>query len=138
MIVDSCVWIDYFNARDTSETDRLRIALHETPEQIFTCNIIYMEILSGFPLNHQKRFEQARRILDCFEILELQDKESAVRVIRKLRDKGITLKGFQNGLLDVMIAQTAIDNAQSILTANIADFRKIGLVAELSIEEAYP
>ncbi len=35
-----------------------------------------------------------------------------------------------------MIAQTAIDNAQNILTANIADFSKIGLVAGLAIEEA--
>lgn len=135
MIVDTCVWIDYFNARNTAETKRLHIAIHEAPEAVFICDIIYLEILSGFPLSQQKRYEQARYFLDCFEILEMQNMQSAVQVIRKLREKGITLKGFQNGLLDVMIAQIAIDNAQKILTANTTDFKKISMVTGLVIEE---
>jgi predicted nucleic acid-binding protein len=136
MIVDTCVWIDYFNGRDTAQTGRLRTALHEEPEEIFICDIIYLEILSGFPLSHQKRFEQAKSYLDSFEILELENRLSAVNIIRKLRDKGITLKGFQNGLLDVIIAQTAIDNSQNILSSNVTDFNKISMVSELIIEEA--
>jgi predicted nucleic acid-binding protein len=65
----------------------------------------------------------------------MQNMQSAVQVIRKLREKGMTLKGFQNGLLDVMIAQIAIDNEQKILTANITDFKKISMVTGLVIEE---
>jgi predicted nucleic acid-binding protein len=136
MIVDTCVWIDYFNGRVTAQTGKLQTALHEEPEEIFICDIIYLEILSGFPLSHQKRFEQAKSFLDSFEILELENRLSAVNIIRKLRDKGITLKGFQNGLLDVIIAQTAIDNAQNILSSNVTDFNKISMVSELIIEEA--
>jgi predicted nucleic acid-binding protein len=137
MIVDTCVWIDYFNGRNTAEADHLRVALHKAPEQIFLCDIIYLELLSGYPLSHQKRFDQTKVFLDCFEILTMQNKAAAVHVIRKLRDKGITLKGFQNGLLDVIIAQTAVDNSQKILTANTIDFSRIGTVTGLEIEEVH-
>jgi hypothetical protein len=136
MIVDTCVWIDYFNGKETVQTRRLQSALHEEPEEVFISDIIYLEILSGFPLSHQKRFEQAKAFLDSFEILELENRLSAANIIRKLRDKGVTLKGFQNGLLDVMIAQTAIDNAQTILSSNTSDFDKISLVSDLGIVEA--
>jgi predicted nucleic acid-binding protein len=129
------VWIDFFNGRDTPETKLLRIGLHETPEQVYICDIIFLELLSGFPLGHQRKYELAKKVLECFDLLELRNRESAISVIRRLRDKGITLKGFQNGLLDVIIAQTALDNSQSILTANLADFRKIAEVTGLAMEE---
>jgi predicted nucleic acid-binding protein len=136
MIVDTCVWIDYFNGRVTPQTKRLQTALQEEPEEVFISDIIYFEILSGFPLSHQKRFDQAKTFLDNFEVLEMENRLSAVNIIRKLRDKGITLKGFHNGLLDVIIAQTAIDSGQRILSSNASDFNKIRLVSELEIEES--
>jgi len=135
MIVDTCVWIDYFNGNKTAQTDRLQAALRDESEEVFICDIIYLEILSGFRLSHQKKFEQVKSFLDSFEILELENRLSAVNIIRRLRDKGITLKGFQNGLLDVMIAQTAIDNSQNILSSNMGDFFKISTVSDLAIEE---
>jgi predicted nucleic acid-binding protein len=46
ILVDSSVWIDYFNGNKTSQTDWLDSSLGNTP--IIICDLILTEVLQGF------------------------------------------------------------------------------------------
>jgi hypothetical protein len=135
MLVDTCVWIDFFNGAQTGATVVLSETLHGSPELVHICDIVYMEILLGFPLRERRRFDVVREFLDKFESLELRNRLQPAQTIRRLRDLGVTLKGFQSGLLDAIIAQTALDHEQEILTVNRRDFEKIQRVTDLKVLE---
>ena len=47
-LVDSSVWIDYFNGEKTSQTDWLNSALGNTP--IIMDDLILTEVLQGFQM----------------------------------------------------------------------------------------
>ena len=46
ILVDSSVWIDFFNGRDTRQTDLLDGLLGE--EEVLAWDLIYVEVLRGF------------------------------------------------------------------------------------------
>ncbi len=46
ILVDSSVWIDYFNGEETSVTDRLDSALGNMP--VVMGDLIIVEVLQGF------------------------------------------------------------------------------------------
>ena len=59
ILVDSSVWIDYFNGRKTSQTDWLDSALGKAP--IVIGDLILAEVLQGF--QSDREFSTARDIL---------------------------------------------------------------------------
>ena len=59
ILVDSSVWIDYFNGNTTSQTDWLDSSLGNTP--IIIGDLILTEVLQGF--QSDKDFKIARDIL---------------------------------------------------------------------------
>ena len=62
LLVDSAVWIDYFNGRVTPQTDHLdRILLLRS---VVVGDLILAEVLQGF--RNDAEFEQARRVLGKF------------------------------------------------------------------------
>jgi len=63
-IVDSSVWIDYFNGKVTPQTDLLHAALGQRP--IGLGDIILAEVLQGF--RRQEDFEAARDALLRFPV----------------------------------------------------------------------
>jgi predicted nucleic acid-binding protein len=59
ILVDSSVWIDYFNGKKTAQTDWLDVSLGNTP--IVISDLILTEVLQGF--HSDKDFKAAKSLL---------------------------------------------------------------------------
>jgi predicted nucleic acid-binding protein len=109
-IVDSSVWIDYFNGHDTPQADLLDAALGQ--RAIGLGDIILCEVLQGF--RDQRDFALARQSLFQFTIYTIGGTEIAVRSAenyRFLRRQGITIRKT----IDCLIATFVIERGFSLL-----------------------
>lgn len=109
-LIDTSVWIDYFNGVATPQTDRLDVALGHEP--LCLGDIIFGEVLQGF--QRQNEFEQAKAALLTLPIYPLGGVELALQsaeYCRHLRRRGITVRKTIDGL----IATFAIANGMWLL-----------------------
>jgi len=109
-IVDTSVWIDYFNGVVTRETDLLDSLLGAEPVGIG--DIIYVEILQGFRSDTQ--FQRAKQLLDMLAFFDFGGKALALKSaenFRFLRKKGITVRKT----VDVIIATFCIQQNLPLL-----------------------
>ena len=116
LLVDSTVWIDYFNGLETSQTDTLNSILETTP--ILVGDLILAEVLQGF--RQDVDFEKARRALGKFLQASLVGPELAIqsaRNYRTLRQKGVTVRKT----IDNLIATYCLENDHELLH-NDSDF----------------
>jgi predicted nucleic acid-binding protein len=109
IVVDSSVWIDYFNGRSTSETD----ALSRLPApQIIIGDLIMTEVLQGFASEND--FRGVRKVLAAFEFRPMGGSEialAAARNHRALRARGVTPRGT----IDTIIATFCIVGRHGLL-----------------------
>jgi predicted nucleic acid-binding protein len=116
LVVDSTVWIDYFNGRVTPQTDYLHNAVASIP--ILVGDLILTEVLQGF--RQDADFEAARQAMGKFSQASLVTSALAVqsaRNFRFLRQKGITVRKT----IDSLIATYCIENSHDLLYSD-ADF----------------
>ena len=110
MLVDTSVWIDYFNGRMTPETDLLHLAIQS--HQVYVGDLVLTEVLQGFRLD--KEYDNAREALGSLPVLTLVGPENAIlaaRNYRLLRKKGITIRST----IDCLIATYCITNEVPLL-----------------------
>ena len=110
ILVDSSVWVDYFNGADNPHTAKLDSLLGV--ELIAIGNIILTEILQGF--QNDKDFKVAKAVLlslTIFDMLGQQNSIAAAENYRFLRKKGITIRKT----IDCMIATFCIQNGHPLL-----------------------
>jgi predicted nucleic acid-binding protein len=110
IIVDSSVWIDYFNGRDTPQTARLDELLGL--ELLGIGDIILTEVLQGF--RDDTDYRTAKEMLTSLTLLNMLGIEVAVKSadnFRILRKRGITIRKT----IDVIIATFCIENDHSLL-----------------------
>lgn len=110
ILVDSSVWIDYFNGRTTSRTDWLDTALGS--EFLVMGDIILTEVLQGF--QSDKDFATAKDLLLTLPFMEMGGQELAIESAmnyRFLRKKGVTVRKT----IDVMIGTFCIHNRIALL-----------------------
>jgi len=116
ILVDSSVWIDYFNGNKTSQTDWLDSSLGNIP--IIIGDLILTEVLQGF--QNDKDFKIARDILLGIPFVPMGGQvlalESAMNY-RFLRKKGMTVRKT----IDVIIGTFCIHH-QLILLHDDRDF----------------
>jgi predicted nucleic acid-binding protein len=113
ILVDSSVWIDYFNGKSTPETDFLDKILGE--QLILVGDIILAEVLQGFRNDHD--FEAARQALGKFQTVSMLNPDLAVQSAqnyRILRQSGITVRK----IIDCFIATYCIDQSHELLHAD--------------------
>jgi len=67
ILVDSSVWIDYFNGLDTPQTDKLHTLLGVEPLAIG--DVILTEVLQGFRTD--KDYETAKRLLTSLSVFNI-------------------------------------------------------------------
>jgi len=116
LVVDSPVWIDYFNGMENPLTNYLDAMADQTP--ILIGDLILAEVLQGF--REDADFEKARRSLGRYLQVEMVNPELALqsaRNYRTLRSKGITVRKTIDGL----IATYCIENEHDLLH-NDSDF----------------
>ena len=110
LVVDSTVWIDYFNGAENPYTDYLHDMVDQQP--ILVGDLILAEVLQGF--RDDADFEQARRALGKYIQAEMVNPALALqsaRNYRLLRRKGITVRKT----IDSLIATYCIENEHELL-----------------------
>ena len=110
ILVDSSVWIDYFNGVVCTQTDRLDSLLGQ--ENILMGDIILAEVLQGF--SNDTDFKRAQNLLEMLPFRDMLGHEvalQAARNYRTLRKQGVTVRKT----LDVMIGTFCIVNHLPLL-----------------------
>ena len=105
ILVDSSVWIDFFNGRDTTETTLLGAFL--STDTICIGDIVLAEVLQGF--RSDKDYRIARELLLELPIYQIMTPKLAIvgaDNYRKLRKEGITIRKS----VDNWIATFCIEN----------------------------
>ena len=114
ILVDTTVWIDYFNGRITPETTTLDKQL--STEKVIMGDIILAEVLQGF--RSDQDFETARQALLRFSQVSMLNPDLAVRCARnyrQLRKVGITVRKT----VDCFIATYCIENNIELLHCDL-------------------
>jgi len=128
ILVDSSVWIDYFNGIDNAETDKLNEILGL--EEVVIGDLILAEVLQGF--RSDTDYKTAKNVLTSLTVYELLGKELAIKSahnFRKLRKKGITIRKTA----DIIIATYCIEYKMPLLFTD-KDF--LPFVANLKLKSA--
>ena len=110
ILVDSSVWIDYFNGRSTWQTDTLDDLLSDVP--VIMGDLILAEILQGF--RSDKDFESAKSYLSDLPFRQMGGYQVAVQSAqnyRALRKRGVTVRKT----IDVIIGTFCILEGLSLL-----------------------
>lgn len=110
ILVDSSVWIDYFNGKVTEKTDWLDSAIGD--KEIIVGDIILTEVLQGF--QNDNDFRTAQNLLLDFPFMEMVGQELAIKSAmnyRFLRKHGVTVRKT----IDVMIGTFCIHYRFSLL-----------------------
>jgi predicted nucleic acid-binding protein len=110
LLVDSSVWIDYFNGVKNERTDYLDRILDQVP--ILVGDLILAEVLQGFQKDSD--FDRVRQLLLNFTQVEMLNPVRAVqsaRNYRSLRKKGYTVRKT----IDSLIATFCIEQNHELL-----------------------
>ena len=110
ILVDTSVWIDYFNGIENQYTDALDSALEEGIVAIG--DLIFLEILQGF--KNDRDFIKAKSTLESLDQCEMFGHRMALKSAenyRILRKKGVTIRKTT----DVIIATFCIENQLPLL-----------------------
>jgi predicted nucleic acid-binding protein len=127
IVVDSSVWVDFFNGTSTPEVERLDASLGVMPVAIG--DLILVEVLQGF--RRETDMATARQLFDSIPVIEmlgLANAYKAAQNYRALRRHGITVRKTIDGI----IATACIEAALPLLFSD-RDFlpfvRHLGLLA---------
>ena len=109
-IVDSSVWIDYFNGVESPEADKLDALLGVEPLAIG--DLILTEVLQGF--RQDADYKSAKKMLTSFTVYGMLGAELAIKCadnFRALRKQGVTVRKTA----DVIIATFCIEHSHALL-----------------------
>ena len=104
VLVDSSVWINYFNGNTTWQTEILDQMLLQIP--LFTGDLILTEVLQGFRKDNE--YNKAKKIMSILSCKQMVGYELAIKSAenyRKLRKNGVTVRKT----IDVIIGTFCIN-----------------------------
>ena len=110
IVVDSSVWVDYFNGVQTRETALLDDILGLEP--IVIGDLVLAQVLQGFRSDHDVR--RARTALDTLIFEPMVGRDIALVSAgnyRTLRAKGVTVRKT----IDMLIATSCMENRHILL-----------------------
>ena len=110
ILVDSSVWIDYFNGKRSWQTDLLDHMLSNVP--IIMGDLILTEVLQGF--KSDKDYETAKNYLDKLPFRQMGGYNVAIQSAqnyRQLRKAGVTVRKT----IDIIIATFCIIEGLTLL-----------------------
>jgi hypothetical protein len=102
VVVDTSVWIDYFNGYPSWQAERLIKAISDN-EEIILPGIIQTEILLGF--SNDKQANKVANILSAFDPpkdLKNDDYQQAAKIYRTCRKNGKTIRSTIDCLIAAM------------------------------------
>jgi predicted nucleic acid-binding protein len=110
IVVDSSVWIDYFNGVSNPESDRLDALLGV--QALATVDAVLTEVLQGF--GRERDFQAALDLMQSLAIITIGGQDVAVqaaRNYRSLRSLGVTVRKT----IDTLIATRCILDGHALL-----------------------
>ncbi len=110
LLVDSSVWIDFFNGKATAQTLHLRDEVNR--DKILLGDLILCEVLQGF--KNDKDYRAARELLLSFTYQNIVGQQIALQsadYFRYLRQQGVTVRKT----IDVLIASFCIVHEHELL-----------------------
>ncbi|MCD4748876.1 MAG: PIN domain-containing protein [Thermoanaerobaculales bacterium] len=120
VLIDTSVWIDFFNGHPSPEAEILA-QLIEDEVELLTCGVIVAEFMQG--IRDEKALERLEfhfRDMDWLTPEEPKTYFSAAELYRRLRARGITIRST----IDCLIAVLAQDHG-TFLLAKDRDIRLI-------------
>jgi hypothetical protein len=124
VLVDSTVWIDFLDGRNTPQTQKLEQCIRDR-DDLCCCGFILVEVLQG--IREEQQFTATRQQLD--NLIYLEDDRSTFElgatIYRELRQQGVTIRNS----IDCLIAATVIQHNVNLLE-NDRDYK--------FIEQHYP
>ena len=130
MLVDTSVWVDYFNGYPSPEVERLARAIADN-EPITLPGIVWTEILLGI-----KTDAGANHIAGLLAVFETpqepqrRDYIEAAKLFRLCRTKGYTVRS----VVDCIIAQLCLRDGDELLSKD-RDFKAIAKCTKLRLVE---
>ena len=128
IVVDTTVWIDFFQGAETPEDLHLQRLIAEGRSLALT-DLIFCEILQG--IWGEAQFERTKRILLLYPILRMERLatfEHAARIYRTCRRRGFTVRKT----IDCLIAALCIEEDAELFHKD-ADFNAIARVTPLKV-----
>lgn len=113
ILVDSSVWIDFFNGTRSRQTDLLDDLLGS--ELLLTGDLILAEVLQGF--RRDADFRRTKSALDRLAFRPMLGREIALasaQNYRTLRARGVTVRKT----VDMIIATFCLENGHELLHAD--------------------
>lgn len=113
IVVDSSVWIDYFNGVISPETDKLDSLLGVEP--LAVGDVILAEVLQGF--RSDADYETAKSLMTSLAVMAMLGEKAAIQCAanyRALRRHGVTVRKT----IDVFIATYCIEHTSPLLFAD--------------------
>jgi predicted nucleic acid-binding protein len=110
IVVDSSVWIDYFNGAGTSATEKLHALLGVEP--LAVGDLILTEVLQGF--RNEKDYKAAKKLMTPLTVFDMLGQRNAIKCadnFRALRIRGITVRRT----VDVIIATYCVERDLPLL-----------------------
>jgi predicted nucleic acid-binding protein len=130
MLVDTSVWIDYFNGYPSPEAERFARAISDD-ETIALPGIVITEILLG--LRTEADAVRIQNLLDALNYIEdpiHKDYLESARIYRTCRSKGVTIRST----IDCLIAQLCLRDNLPLLSKD-RDFKSISQCFPLRLVE---
>ena len=112
LVVDSSVWIDFFNGADQPGAQLLEHLLDHGEVRLVVPDLVLYEVLRGF--RHERDYRQARLLMQTLSIECVGGADmvlAAAQHYRGLRDQGITVRSS----IDVLVAAFCIERDYALL-----------------------
>jgi predicted nucleic acid-binding protein len=112
LVVDSGVWIDFFNAADQPAAQVLEHLLDNGEVRLVVPDLVLFEVLRGF--RHERDFRQARLLMQTLSVEPIGGADlvlAAANHYRALRAAGITVRSP----IDVLVATFCIERDYALL-----------------------
>ena len=112
LVVDSGVWIDFFNNADDPAVQVLEHLLDSGEVRLVVPDLVLFEVLRGF--RHERDYRQARLLMETLSIEQAGGADlalAAAQHYRSLRAQGVTVRGS----VDVLVAAFCIERDYALL-----------------------
>jgi predicted nucleic acid-binding protein len=112
LVVDSSVWVDFFNDRPDPTAELLDQLLMHGEVRLIVPDLVFFEVLRGF--RHERDLRQARLLLESVGVHTTGGAELALAAsahYRALRAAGITIRSP----IDVLVATWCIEEDYALL-----------------------
>ncbi len=112
LVVDSSVWIDFFNGEDAPTAELLGHLLDHGEVRIVVPDLVLFEVLRGF--RYERDLRTARQLMQSLAVEAAMDADLALAAAehyRGLRSRGHTVRSS----IDVLVAAFCIERDYALL-----------------------